>query len=73
MEIVMGGLSIYHILILLIVVAVYLAPIAKILGRAGWNRWLVILWIIPLVNIVMLWVFAYGEWPAMKERSDAFS
>ena len=69
----MGGLSVYHILILTIVVAIYLVPIAKILGRAGWNPWLVLLWIVPFVNIVMLWVFAYGTWPALKDRTDAFS
>ena len=69
----MGGLSVFHIIILVAVVAAYLVPIARILGRAGWNRWLVILWAVPLLNIVMLWVFAYGEWPVLKDRGSAFS
>ncbi len=62
-------LSIWHILILAIVLAAYLVPISNVLGRAGWNRWLVLLWLFPGINIVMLWMFAFGEWPTLSDRS----
>jgi uncharacterized membrane protein YhaH (DUF805 family) len=66
----MGGLSIWHILILLIFGAIFLVPYAKILSRAGWSGWLCLLWLIPLLNIVMFWVFAFGRWPALDRNSD---
>ncbi|MSO94089.1 MAG: hypothetical protein EXQ86_11910 [Rhodospirillales bacterium] len=39
-------------------------PVARILGRAGFSRWWVLLTFVPLVNIVALWVFAYTRWPS---------
>lgn len=66
----MGALSIWHIVILLAVVFVMVYPIARILQRAGWSGWLSILWLIPIVNIIMLWVFAFGRWPTLEEHSN---
>jgi hypothetical protein len=66
----MGGFGIWHIVILAILVVVFILPISKILQRAGWNGWLSLLWLIPGVNIVMLWVFAFGSWPAIPEKSN---
>jgi len=63
-----GELSIWHIIILLMVVVFLLYPIGRILGRAGWSPWLCILWLIPFVNIIMLWVFAFAPWPALNEK-----
>ena len=65
----MASFSIWHILILLIISVVFIVPIANILGRAGWSRWISILWLIPFVNVVMLWVFAYAPWPALPTKS----
>jgi ATP/ADP translocase len=53
----------------LVFAVVYLIPTSKILRRAGWNGWLALLWAVPLVNIIMLWVFAFGEWPNLPARS----
>ena len=64
---------IFQLLILLAIGLVYLVPMAKIFSRAGWNPWTVLLLLVPLVNIVMLWVFAYGQWPALKDQAEAFS
>ena len=58
----------------LVMIAVLLlvgVPVAKILGKAGYSRWLVILYFVPLVNLVMLWVFAFGDWPALRGRAGA--
>lgn len=66
----MYTMSIGHALIMAIFVAIFLIPISKVLRRAGWNGWLCLLWLIPLVNVVMLWVFAFGRWPAIPERSN---
>jgi energy-coupling factor transporter transmembrane protein EcfT len=38
----------------------------KILRKAGYSGWWSLLIIVPLVNIVMFLVFAFGDWPALR-------
>ena len=42
-------------------------PMWRTITKAGYNGWWVLLYFIPLVNIVMFWVFAYSDWPALAE------
>ena len=44
-------------------------PIARILRRAGYRRIWCIIVIVPLVNLVALWVFAYARWPTLDKPS----
>ena len=37
-------------------------PVAQILHRTGFSRWLALLVLVPLVNLVALWIFAFGAW-----------
>lgn len=41
-------------------------PIMKILNKAGYSRAWILILIVPLVNLVMLWVFAFARWPALS-------
>lgn len=50
-------------LVLLFSVVLPYFPASRILQRTGFNRWWVILYLIPVVNLVALYVFAYSEWP----------
>lgn len=59
----MGSFSIWHWLIVFIVFVAPLFPIGRILKKAGYSRWLAIFYLIPLVNLVLLYVFAYSDWP----------
>ncbi|WP_347986389.1 hypothetical protein [Methylomonas sp. AM2-LC] len=37
----------------------------RILQKAGFDgRWALVL-LIPIVNIIMIWVFAFNEWPKL--------
>jgi len=38
-----------------------------ILRKAGYSGWLVLLGLIPVVNVVLFFVFAFSEWPVVKE------
>lgn len=61
-----------HLFIILLVFAIFvviLIPIAQILHRAGHSRWWSVLYLIPLLNVVGLWIFAYVRWPAL-DRSE---
>lgn len=42
----------------------------RILKKAGFSPWLCLLMLIPFVNIVMIWVFAFTTWPAQRDKSD---
>ncbi len=50
--------------IVLIGLAIILVPIAEIIRKAGYSRIWILVWFVPLVNIIMLWVFAFSRWPA---------
>jgi hypothetical protein len=60
---VIGGLAV----VIFAFVVVYL-PVWKIIRKAGYNGWWVLIWLVPLVNIIMLWVFAFSDWPNLVRR-----
>lgn len=60
----MGTFSIWHWLIVIIFAVAIGVPSAKILSRAGRSRWWTVVALIPYVNIIGLWVFAFTRWPA---------
>lgn len=64
----MGGLSVFHWIVMLVWIFGIGVPVAKILGRLGYSKALAILAFIPLINIVALWLLANGTWPNVTER-----
>ncbi len=46
--------------------AVLLIPAWRIVSRAGFPGVLSLLLLIPLVNLVMIWVFAFVRWPSQR-------
>lgn len=65
----MGSMSYIHWVIVLVMLATYLVPVAQVLRRTGFSGWLAVLALIPLVNLVLFWVFAFAPWP--RDRADA--
>jgi hypothetical protein len=61
-----GSFSLMHWLVVAILLAIFLVPIARILRRAGFSRWWCIVWAIPVLNVIALWVFAFAPWPALN-------
>jgi hypothetical protein len=39
----------------------------RIFGKAGFSPALSLLMLLPLVNVVMLYYLAFGEWPSLKQ------
>ncbi len=54
---------VFSIIVILIIIALYGVPVVMIIRKAGYSGWWAILAFIPLVNIIMLWVFALSRWP----------
>ena len=40
----------------------------KIWKRTGHSGWWGLLMMVPLVNIISLWVLAFKDWPALRGR-----
>ena len=61
----MGSLSIWQWLFVIFLIVVLSIPIARILTRIGYSKWWTIVYFIPFVNIVGIWILAYSRWPAV--------
>jgi uncharacterized membrane protein YhaH (DUF805 family) len=56
-----------EVIIGIIFLLLFIFPYFRIFQRTGHSGWWAILIVVPLVNIIMLWVFAYIRWPALDE------
>ena len=59
----MGAYSPVHWAIVVVILFLVCFPVARILRRLGFSGWWALVWIVPLVNLIALWVFAYRPWP----------
>ncbi|WP_244847869.1 hypothetical protein [Caballeronia sp. SL2Y3] len=62
----MESLSIWHWLIVIFFCVVTIYPYVRIVKRTGHSGWWVLTGLLPIVNLVMLWVFAFARWPAIE-------
>lgn len=62
----MGDMSVVHWIIVIAALFVVVFPTIKILNKAGYSGWWCLFMFVPLVNWIMLWVFAYADWPALR-------
>jgi hypothetical protein len=51
------------------VVLLILFPYFRIFQRTGHSGWWAILMVVPGINIIMLWVFAFVRWPAIDRQT----
>jgi hypothetical protein len=60
------GVSVVLFVYLAIVIVSIVAAV-KVVTKAGYSGWWVLITLVPLVNFVMLLVFAFSEWPVIRE------
>lgn len=58
---------IIQILPLILISLIFIPPYVKIIRKAGFSGWWVLLLFVPVVNLIGLWVFAYSEWPNLNK------
>jgi len=58
----MASFSIWHWLILLIMLGVVVFPVWRIVAKTGHHPILSLLLFIPIANLVVLWFLALSEW-----------
>jgi ABC-type glycerol-3-phosphate transport system permease component len=63
---IMGSMSFFHWLVVLnfLFPVMVIIPVAKILARVGWSRWWSLVFLLPLANCIVVWMFAFGHWRA---------
>ena len=49
----------------------FVVVFGRILNRAGFSRWWLLTQFVPILNLIMLWVFAFADWPVFKSRGQA--
>jgi hypothetical protein len=60
-----------HPLMILLGLALVGVPLWRIVKRTGLPPALSLLGLIPFVNIIFIWVFAFTDWPAVKQSPTA--
>ena len=62
----MSSLSIWHLIAFVVLVLLawaFVAVFGRIVNRAGYSRWWLLTMVVPLLNVIMLWIFAFAVWP----------
>lgn len=57
-----------HLLIIVVVPIVIITPFWQIFKKAGFNPWLSVAMIFPLVNLITLWYVAFARGSAEKPK-----
>jgi hypothetical protein len=55
--------------VLLVLLLIARFPWWRIWRRTGHSGWWALLMLVPLANLISLWVLAFKEWPALRGRS----
>jgi uncharacterized membrane protein YhaH (DUF805 family) len=55
------------VIVIAFVVAMFWLAV-RILHKAGYSGWWSLLGLVPIVNLVMIWVFAFADWPRLRRR-----
>ncbi|HBX60952.1 MAG: hypothetical protein CMH17_11895 [Methylophaga sp.] len=63
----MMGISIWQLIIILVLIVIPVVIFGPVAKKAGFSRWWSLILIVPLINLIMVWVFAFMEWPAEKK------
>jgi len=63
------GMWAYGPVMMLIMVAVIIVPFWFIFSKAGYSKWLSLLMIIPMVNVILLYFLAFSEWPGKRSSN----
>jgi hypothetical protein len=58
-----------HLVVGLLSVVLVVWPFWRIFSRAGYPGWLSLGMLVPLVNVVLLFVLAYADWPVFRRAA----
>jgi uncharacterized membrane protein YhaH (DUF805 family) len=50
------------------ILVIFLIAYIRIIQKAGYSGWWILVAIVPILNVVMFLVFAFSRWPVLRER-----
>jgi len=59
-----NGMGPFGPLMMLVMAAVVILPFWFIFSKAGHSKWLSLLMVVPLVNLILLYFLAFSQWPS---------
>jgi hypothetical protein len=57
----------FGIIMCLIFMILIIPPFWSLFSKAGYSKWLSLIMVVPIVNIVMLYFLAFSTWPSQRE------
>lgn len=64
----MNNIGLPGILMMVVYAAVVVVPFFQLWKRTGHSGWISLLMLIPIVNLVMLYVLAFKRWPSVDQE-----
>jgi uncharacterized membrane protein YhaH (DUF805 family) len=62
-----GGVGLVIAIVVWLVVAI---AYIRIIQKAGYSGWWILIGLVPVVNVIMFLVFAYSRWPVQRELDE---
>jgi hypothetical protein len=50
---------------MLMMVAVVIVPFWFIFSKAGYSKWLSLLMVVPIANVILLYFLVFAKWPSL--------
>jgi uncharacterized membrane protein YhaH (DUF805 family) len=66
----MAGFGFFVLFAALLYAAIVLWLGGRILHHAGYSRWWALTQFVPVLNLIMIWIFAFADWPALRGRGS---
>jgi hypothetical protein len=66
----MGMFTVFSAIITIVIFTFLVILNIQITDKAGYPAWWAVLGMIPVVNIILIWVFAFSEWPVHKKETS---
>ena len=64
----MASLSMYHWVVVMLVFVLPSWLFSHVIAKAGYPRWWALLGLLPVINVIALWLFAFSAWPRERRQ-----
>ena len=62
-----GGWLVGYTVLAGLLFVVFVVAYTNVISRAGYSRWWILILFVPIVNLIMLLMFCFKEWPVTRE------
>ncbi|MDT8385796.1 MAG: hypothetical protein RRB22_15440 [Gammaproteobacteria bacterium] len=62
------GFFVFGPIMWVVIAIIVIIPFWAIFSKAGYSKWLSLLMVIPIVNLIALYFLAFSAWPCLQRR-----